>query len=393
MTVKRLILVFFAVLLTAPLAWAQDEEAVKNNKLDIIKMSHIERFTTIDDKKFQADTTEYREKPYNDKFLEYSIRVPTDWRKSAQVWGMEGKAEDKRKDVTGSVSLNRRVLGKVGRFFGPTRIGALSHIEISASVLDYEMTARNWFLSTILSSGYTIQGVEEISDRRVEAMYTLFEEDTSFIVRIVAEINGPRIVVVAFYTPESHWEEEKALQEKVLSSFKLLNPEKGRIESSRTYAFLDLARFDYPISWKLLAPNIYSVDSMDVRLINEHSDGTLDGEIEVHLISTELETTLAQEVEDVREDMRDSGLEIGDLIETVDKYKFNDFLYFNRVEVYAAPAGKNTKVKDHELWLAILAEDRYYYILTMLTPDRNLDFYNWARNSESFKVILESLRP
>jgi hypothetical protein len=391
---KKLILVMATLLLVSFPADAQeDAPPVKNNKLDIIKMSYIERFNTLDDKTFLDSTTEYREKPYNDKFLEYSIRVPKDWRKSAQVWGMQGKAEEKKKDFTGSVSLNRRVLGKVGRFFGPTRIGALSHIEISASVLDYEMTARNWFLSTILSSGYTIQGVEELSDRRVEAMYTLFEEDTSFIVRIVAEINGPRIVVVAFYTPESHWEEEKALQEKVLASFKLLNPEKGRIESTRTYAFLDLARFDYPISWKLLAPNIYSVDSMDVRLINEHEDGTLDGEIEVHLISTELETTLAQEVEDVREDMKDSGLEIGDLIETVDKYKFNDFLYYSRVEVYQAPASKKSKVKDHELWLAILAEDRYYYILTMLTPDRNLDFYNWARNSESFKVILESLRP
>jgi hypothetical protein len=263
---------------------------------------------------------------------------------------------------------------------------------LRAMELDFDISARNWFLNYILSSGYTLQGMKELSDSRVEALYVLIEDGVSYVVRTIAEINGPRMVLASYYLPDSRWEEERALQEKVVHSFKFLKPETIKIEKARTYSFLDMLRFDYPISWKLLAPNIYSIEGMEARLVNTLDNDTLNGEIEIHIVSTELDTTLAQEVQYLKEDLRATGLGIGDLIEVRDDYNFKEHIFFSRVEVYRATDRKE-RVVGHEYWLAILVEDRYYYIVTMLTPDRTSDFYTWARNMESFQTVIESIRP
>lgn len=40
-----------------------------------------------------------------------------------------------------------------------------------------------------------------------------------------------------------------------------------------------------------------------------------------------------------------------------------------------------------------MVEDRYYYIVTMLTPGRKADFYTWALNTETFGSVIQSLMP
>ncbi|HEY8189393.1 MAG TPA: hypothetical protein VIF12_01820, partial [Micavibrio sp.] len=119
---------------------------------------------------------------------------------------------------------------------------------------------------------------------------------------------------------------------------------------------------------------------------------TLNGEIDIHVVSTELDTTLAQEIKLVQKSIGDRGLVIGKLIEEPHEFKFSDHIYFSRIEVYAAN-DKDHALIDHEYWIGVLIEDRYFYIVTMLTPSRSADFYNWATNTEAFKAVVETLRP
>lgn len=378
---------------------------VFGQSFDLTKTKNIVRYDTLSDEEFIKQTILHEEHPYEDKYLAYQIRLPSGWegmgvetKKPKESFVAEAPKNDRRRkksradDTVEQTELSRRILGKITSYYGPPRLEPRSKLEVQALELSYDITAHNWFLYFIITNGYTLEGMEEVTGTRVEAIYILVEKDISYVVRTIAEINGPRIVLVSYYVPESKFHEEKAMQEKVLSSFRFVSPEQMRIEQTKNYAFLDLLQFDYPSTWHLQAPNIYSIDQMEARLINAHDKETLNGDIMVHLISTDMDTTLAEEVSYLKEEMSGSGLSVGELIETVDRFKPHPHVYFSRAEVYKA-SDKSGRIREHEYWLVVMAEDRYYYIITLLTPGRNQDLYMWIRNTEALQTIVESIRP
>ena len=357
------------------LGFASDAHA---QAFDVRKINEMPSFP-IDRTVFENATTAYEETPLGDKFLSYKIRLPKDWKKSSD-------------DNLRSQDLSKRLLGEIARYYGPVKGDTRSRFTIMAMELDHEITARNWFLYYILSRGYTLQGMKEVSDRKVEALYIQLENDTPYVVRAVAEINGPRMVLSMMYIPERDWKGQEGLQQAVIKTFEFVSPEKSRVESTQTFAFLDLLRFDYPSSWRLRAPSIQSIDVMEAKIVNTQDERTLNGEIDINLISTELDTTLAEEVKALQKELESRDMVIGSMIEQPTDYTFQPHIYYNRVEIYEM-TNKEKTLLDHEYWIAVLIEDRYYAIITMLTPSRNVDFYTWAGNTEAFGRVIQSIRP
>lgn len=343
---------------------------------------YLDEMSEVD---FLARTQPLREEPMGDRFLAYEVRLPLGWNKATDSGREAGGGANDR-------GVSSRILGTVTKFFGPTRIDAVDFFQIEAMNLEYELSVRNWFMNYVFTRGYTLQGMEEIGEGAIEAQYVTLVRDTAYVFRIRAIANGPRVVVISYAVPEQHWQRERGLQERVIRSFRFVSPEKVLAEHVRTYPFLDLLRFDYPASWRLIAPNIYSIEGMDAKVVNAADKRTMAGEIDVRVISTELDTSLADEVKFLKEDIEERGLTIGKMIEVGEGYTFHDHILYDRVEIYEAKDA-NRKIQDHELWLAVLVEDRYYYIVTMLTPGRQSDFYTWAKNSEAFEVVIESMRP
>ncbi len=339
---------------------------------------------------FVAASDVYEEVPLGDHYLAYKVRLPKKWRReeSGRASYMEAKSQEE--DEFG---LSQRLLGEVAQYFGPVRLDALSRFDVKAQNLEYEVTAKNWFIHEILSRGYSLEGLNVYSDRRVEALYVVVEKDTAYVVRAIAEINGPRMVVASYYVPDTYWEKERAEQEWAMKSFQFVSPEQTRIEMTRTYDFLDLLTLRYPASWRLIAPNIFSIEGMEAKLVNSLDDKTLNGEIHVTILSNEYENVLAEEVRYIKEDMQGRGLDIGELKETLNhKYEFEPHVLYSHVEAYSVvDADKN--VLAHELWLAVMEEDRYYYVVWMLTPGRDGEFYTWARNGEAFETVITSIKP
>jgi hypothetical protein len=323
-----------------------------------------------------SKTKMVNEEPNNDKFLTYTMRIPGTW----------------SKEDLGAGDTGKNLLGDIAHYFGPAALDARSYMLIQATELGYDVTARNWMLNYVLSRGYTMQGMRVISDKRVEAMFILLDHDISYVVRAVAEINGSRMILVLYYVPEVRWNDEKAMQALATKTFTFTQPEKARVEAVRNYAFLDLLRFDYPSSWRLQAPNILSTESMSAKIINSNDNTTLNGQIDVNIVSTELDTTLPEEIKKIQKGMDDKGLVIGKLIEQPKDYKPQPQVYYSRIEMYQAN-DKNKELVDYEYWIAVMIENRYYYIVTMLSPSRSSDFFVWARNSEAFRTVVESLKP
>ena len=354
-------------------------------------MTKIEKIPTyheeLPEEQFLATTDSYEETPKGDKYLAYRVRLPRGW---SQMQVSSSRAY--KSDEIEEAGLSRRMLGEVARYFGPGRIEALTRFDIQALSLEHDVTAKNWFMHEMLARGYTLEGLKEISDRRIEVLYVVVEKDVSYVVRSVAEINGPRMIIASYAIPEKFWMQERAYQERVIESFEFVSPEVSRIEMVRTHTFLDLLSFDYPASWRLIAPAVYSIDGMEAKLINSRDDVTLAGEMSLSVLSSDFEGGVSEEIEYLKEDIRLRGLDFGDLIEIVsEEYDIPDFLYYAHVEIYELHNVEGA-VMGHEYWVAVMEEDRYFYVLTMLSPSREVEFYTWARNKEAFKTVIESFK-
>lgn len=437
------IFAFFSLMVAAAGAWPVG--MALSQAIDLNKINVIPRYSKMTEKEYEAKSDLYEEVPHGDSHLQYEIRLPKGWQKlglgkelsytapvkvapakdkfdisnlrdeqiaveeSGRGKEDEDSVDDKMMDVedTGEMSSKRfqnardqivpdksdiRLLGPIARYVGPPNILALSRLEVAAMQMSHDITTRNWFLNYILSRNYTLTGMEQVSENRVEAEYVMLEKGISYVVRTAAISNGHRMVLISYYVPEKFWEKNKDLQEMAINSFRFINPDKTVVDDKKTHGFLDLVKFSYPIAWKLIAPNILSVENMTAKLLFSVNATTLQGEIDINLISTDLDTNLMKEVEYVRADLKKKGLEISAALDTNATYKFDDKITFNRVEAYSV-VGEKKEFIDYEFWLAIMVEDRYYYIVTMLTPGRGSDFYTWARNTETFAYVIQSLMP
>ncbi len=438
------IFAFFSLMAVAAGAWPV--ASALSQAIDLDKINVIPRYSKMTAQEYEAKSILFEEAPQGDRHLQYEIRLPTGWQKLGlgeeehapapqkpatpakdkfdisnlrdeqlaedasgrkkldeddvddemvvieDVGSMASKRFQSSRDMIVPEKSDVRLLGPIARYVGPPNMLALSRLEVSAMQMSHDITTRNWFLNYILDRNYTLTGMEQVSDTRVEAEYVMIEKGISYVIRTAAISNGHRMVLVSYYVPEKFWDKQKDLQEMAISSFRFINPEKTIVDDKRTHAFLDLVKFSYPTSWKLIAPNIFSVDNMTAKLLYSTDATTLQGEIDVNLISTELDTNLMKEVEYIRADLKKRGLGIGEALDTNTTFKFDDRITFNRVEAYSV-AGEKKEFVDYEFWLAIMVEDRYYYIVTMLTPGRKSDFYTWARNTETFSYVIQSLVP
>ena len=180
---------------------------------------------------FQQRSQKISETPYEDPFLAYEIYLPKSWELREGV--QKGQ-------------LSSSVLGTVSKYAQPVKyqsVGGYFTLEIQH--LDYEIDAKNWFLDFILKAGYTLEGLKEYSDKKIEAIYVEVIKDDSYVVRLVAQINGPRIVLARYYVPIQFYGEQKVMQAQAVASFKLLNEETRFIEERDTFNFFELSYFDY----------------------------------------------------------------------------------------------------------------------------------------------------
>lgn len=329
---------------------------------------------------FEADTTLYEEVPFKDENLAYSIRLPKTWTKAEQA-GLS------------AYSVSNKVLGEIARYNSEARLEERSRVTIQVIQLERQMSALNWFMQYAINKGITLEGVKEFSYSRVEALHVEIKKDISYAVRTISWITGNRLVFVEFHTPFDVWKQERVVQSQIMADFKLVSPAAPDVEKLKDFYFLDIAQFSYPKSWILNSPKLRSIDEMEAQLINNNDIGDLDGNIDVRLISAYSEFSLEQAIEQTKEKLKKTGLEINDLMaKKDDDFKFDPNMKFGVVDVYKALSYVPYVIK-YELWMAIMADDQYFYFVTLLTPSRDDDFFVWSKNVDAFKIVVSKTRP
>lgn len=330
---------------------------------------------------FEAKTKLVSEVPFGDRYLAYQMRLPSDWTRAV---------DPPRTVPDARMQMSDRVLGIIGEYVSPPRLDLRSMVTIEALELAYEINAKNWFINYMLANGYTPTALTEISETEIEAIYVDVQKDTTFVVRLKAIINGPRVVIFRYFLPQQDVQNERVMQAQIVNSFRLTNAESETIERRSTFEFLDQSFFDYPASWKAETPRFKSIERMKGLLYTGIRREAPDAQVNVYLVSRLLGTTLADEVAQYKSKISIPGYELKELIETID-YTDNPDMEFSATEVYRL-APQETKMKDYEMVVAVMQGGDYFYIMTMLTQSRQEDFYLWARNMRAFRVMAESMR-
>lgn len=332
-------------------------------------------------------TQEHKTVPYGDKSLGYSIRWPKDW-----VAG-----EDKG---SSNFELNTKLFTSINIWYSPPRMGGRSRIEVKAVDLEFQLTAEQWFLQNVLESGQTLEGFLVHSEKKVEALMIVMEDDTSYYVRTVTLLNGKRVLQAQFFVPMFFWNDERALQAQCLSSFSITYPTESIIENMLAFQFLDVAEVKYPESWKVRSKPLTSVERMNVKFLNIREtknkvgriDESIEGQVDATLVSTQTSSSLIKEIEQYKKTLEGTGMLLGKKLENKEDYNYSKNFSFALTEVYEGIDSTNDSM-EYELWVSVMVSGGYYYFVSLLTPSRNETYFIWARNTQTYKQIINGTIP
>ena len=340
---------------------------------------------SIPQEEFEKSSTLYKESPADDPKLAYSVRLPKKWNKQEN-------------SALAGISISNRVLGEIDRFYGPVRVGERSYFSVQAMELEYKLTAEQWLVLHLLENGYTIEGIEKIDDSRVEVIYVLIDRDITYIASAVAQVSGSRVVFAQYVVPADAWEQEAPVAQRVMKSFSLDKIDDGFVEPMTPYRFLDVAELQYPNSWELKAKPLRSADRMSIGLLNVEeknkysSKRILKGKMEAHLLTEYIISDIDDDIESFIRDTSIDQLRIQDVIEEFEDFTVDENMEIVEIKAYEA-IDKTQAVKAYEYWLAVMHAGEYYYFVTLLTPSRDEDYFSWARNTQTFRVLVQNVQP
>ncbi|MCB1530802.1 MAG: hypothetical protein H6853_06535 [Rhodospirillales bacterium] len=354
--------------------------------IDLSKIEPLAPVEFLPQEEFEEKTEVIEVVPFEDKALSFRVRLPKEW-----------KLETTPPLKIPGGGLSDQVVGEVARYVSPSRFNLRSFFTLEALELTYEIGARDWLINYLFNNGATLNALTVKSSKEVQALYVIVDGDITYIVRIKAIVNGPRIMLARYVVPQNDYKAERTMQAQAIDSFELTDMEEGGAEEWLTYNFLDQSYFDYPASWTLKGGTVKSIENMQALLFTgkkniegKQKDQKPDGQIKVYVISKLLGTSLAREVQAYRQKINIDRYHLGARMEEV-KFNYDESMDFGVSEIYEMVPTPITMM-PYELVVSVMEGEEYYYIVSMLTPARKMEFYIWARNMEAFRVIVESMR-
>ncbi len=377
MKILRPLLIICLLSVGAPMSIQAAELAI-----DLDRIKPLSELDLIPAEEFENQTSVIEAMPYDDEFLAYQVRLPEGWQETTVNLNAINIKDE------GGVAQN--VLGVVSRYVSPAKNYMRSIFTVEAVELIHEIDARNWFIHYILKSGLALEQVGVEENGEVQAMYIEVQGDVTYAVRVKSVMNGPRMVLARYYVPVELYKEEVIQQAQVIESFELINRQDVNIEPLKVHNFIGQSYFDYPESWRLNAPRVRSVDRMDAQLFHRKKNGKMAGQINMFLVSKSLDTTRSKELSYYKDQFNIEGYQVHKLIEKIEA-DYHENMNFGVTQAYSMKSSSSQLV-DYELWVSVLENENYFYIVSLFTPSRKDDFYTWARNSKSYKLLLSNIR-
>ncbi len=383
-----------AIILIFGLISTQSKHAFANQEKDIFErfLTPMPKFEAIDEKTFIKQTKPIQDTPYGEKVLAYSMRVPQNWT----------KGDDRS---SSNFILSKKLFLELVSYHGKPTIIGRSRVEVQALNLEENLTAVQWYFKFLLAGGYTTEGLVAHNDNKIESLRVVTEDNYSYYMRTLVTINGEKIIMVRHYVPVQIIKQQGAMQEKVVSSFKLTHEIPRKDVATSSYKFLDVAEAFYPESWESIAKPLRSADRMEASLVNikkfksatNHSrsnrmETLTEGTVDVLLVSFSNQSSLLDEIEQYKKFFETKGVLLHEKIPNKKKYSYHENIDFALTEVYRG-ADSTNNLSEFEIWFTVMVGGNYYYFITLLTPSRNEQFTTWAENTRSYELIIQRFSP
>ncbi len=351
----------------------------KTTSLDNIP--EIEPMELMPEKEFKEKTRLIEHTPNNDIHLSYKLNIPKDWSDNI------AKQDIALKDGV----LGKKVLGVVAHYTSPANAQySRSFFTVEAMKLTYEIGVKNWFINYALTNGLSIERISVKNKKELEIIYVEVRKDTTYIVRAKAMINGSKLIVARYYVPQQKHKVEKVMQAQTVDSFKLQSLDNSTIEELQTYGFLNQSYFDYPPSWKLESSPVKTLERMRAQLHQNKVPSNLDGEIDILLTNKLTVSSRSEVIKRFRDDFSIDNYKIGKFIESP-KLGYHKDMSFGMTQAYELNPMVSNMIA-YELWVSVMEGDDYIYIISLMSPSRDQDFFTWARNIESYKLVVKNMR-
>ncbi|HYD19227.1 MAG TPA: hypothetical protein VEF76_12190 [Patescibacteria group bacterium] len=333
-----------------------------------------------DDATFAKETKAYGMMPYAKAELEYEIYIPKDW--------TEVEAYDTLQEN------NQAILSRIALYRSPMVSTLQMELEINALKLPHEISAKYWLRDYILKQGFSPEGeVIEHSTKSASAYYVLAGSPAapSSLEYIAARISGSWVLLATYRAPLPLRNYVKYLQKKTIDSFKVLYPKEEPIEDQKVFTLVDSIKFNYPVSWEVLAPDFRDMNRLTVSLQNKGLAKTVEGYVRILAVRRSRSTDFQTELDDQRKYFDNvMNLKITKLVSSDKSAAYNRFL-FNRYEIYDVAPKKGT-ASAQEIHFLALGDKEWYVFMTLFTPKEQTNLYNWARNTQSFREIIKSVK-
>lgn len=331
-----------------------------------------------DDQTYAEGTQPFSLVPLNDNDLAFKVDVPKEWTND---------------NVTDTLTqeLDNKILYNITRFRSPMIGVNRANFSIQALKLEHEITAKHWLQNYIISNGYAPQGEIISEDRHTAALGFVWTSDGAASYGYMrVRINGGKIIVARFDAPVSLKDYLSFIQQKLPDSLTLTYPVDEPVETQKAFALVDSIKFGYPLSWTILGSDFRDMNRLTVQLQNV-SSRKIDGFISFVAVRRTRSASLRTELENMRNYFKNSfKLEIAGMKSSEDIETSNRFI-FNRYEVYNVQ-NEDKKRLPQELHFAVLGDKEWYIFAFMITPTEEDNLYTWARNTESFHVVVRSVK-
>lgn len=336
-----------------------------------------------------------KEKPSDDEYSGFRLFIPKTWVPAPDAI------------IRNTINEEGKVLGEIAVFYSDPNDTAKSTITIEGIDLEHNISAKNWLLKYVLDYGYVLEGIEEKDWNRAEALGVIYNNGgIDYKDRIVAQINGKRIVLFKFSSPLFLWEQEKSQQATVGKSFRMLKYAKSFQQEMVPYDVTGYAEFMYPANWKLGTLNQNDFDRPSIRLINfddygddldqdgrkdkiQFSKGLMNIQI---VIYDNTGTSITDEIEVQKTVAENLGIKAGKKLKHDLKLVFPGSTEINKLDIYEG-VSTNENNPNYEIWVAYMKNEEAYYFVTMMTPNRESRYFAWTENKSSFEAIVSSLEP
>jgi hypothetical protein len=280
-------------------------------------------------------------------------------------------------------------------------------IRIEAYELEYNISAKNWLVRHLIDYGYVVEGIKEYNWRHAEALGYIYNKDTpDFKVRVVARMNGDRLLIMKYSAPSHVWEAEKSYQATVARSFNFTSPDTYENIEMLEYDITGYVEFVYPETLQVGQLNQKDFDRPRVKFFNREeaqeeydeagrkikevmSKGIINFQVVIH---SNTNTSLADEIEEAKKDFEKLGIKVNKKLSHDVNLLFPYATKINRLDIFQ---GESIEEKNpgYEIWIAYMTNEEAYYIVTMVTPSADSRYFAWNENKSAFEAIVSSIEP